>query len=187
MPFSLIFLVMIIVFSLSAQLSVPDWNLLTNNWNKLVNEPNEQNLNAFFNSLPTQGRFLFDDDGVFIRSILDNFIILENRVLDGDRLGVKVVFRLYNIADNALSEKLSRVLGTLLGFNPQVFLEETSNNQNLIPGGVETILGSYLLDHPDNPSAQELEKKYRINVLESITDKKLRPLVREYIRILKKL
>ncbi len=169
------------------QIELPDWNQLAQNWANFVDEPSDQNLDSFLNSLPLQGRFVFNDEGVFVSSLKQNFILLENRVFDSNRQAVKVMMRLFNVADNDLNRRLARTLGTFIGYNTRMLLEEMQEHRDLIPGGIETILGSYRLDNGDNPEAQELEKKYRINILESFDDRALRSLARECVRILKRL
>jgi hypothetical protein len=112
--------------------------------------------------------------------------VLEGEIYSGNPNAVKLGFRLFTISYGAFEVGLNKILGSLIAFNPRVFLEELGAHRGLFPS-LEPVLGSYLRDIPDDAVARDLEKKLRIKSLESVEDKPLKSLRSECIKILKKL
>ena len=139
------------------------------------------------NFLPANVKVLDIKDGFMVlNSIFDHLGVLEGEMYFGNPNAIKLGFRLHTVSYGAFEVGLNKILGSLIAFNPRLFLEELGANRGLITN-LEGILGSYLRDIPDDKVAQEMEKKLRIKSLETIDEKPLKSLRNECIKILKKL
>jgi hypothetical protein len=164
-----------------------DWKGLEEAWNGYYIAPSEEGAQKMLGLLPGNVKIMEIKDGfLLINSINDHLGVLEGEIYSGNPNAIKLGFRLFTISYGAFEVGLNKVLGSLIAFNPRLFLEELGAHRNLFPS-LEMVLGSYLRDIPDDGVARELEKKLRIKSLESIEDKPLKSLRNECIKILKKL
>jgi hypothetical protein len=172
-----------------AQTSSPamDWKGLEEAWNAYFMAPSEEGAARMLNFLPANVKVLDIKDGFMVlNSIFDHLGVLEGEMYSGNPNAIKLGFRLHTVSYGAFEVGLNKILGSLIAFNPRLFLEELGANRGLITN-LEGILGSYLRDIPDDKVAQEMEKKLRIKSLETIDEKPLKSLRNECIKILKKL
>jgi len=164
-----------------------DWKGLEESWNSYYSSPSEENAQKMLNLLPGNVKIMDIKDGfLVINAIYDHLGMLEGEMYSGNPNAIKLGFRLFTISYGAFEIGLNKVLGSLIAFNPRMFLEELGSHRSLFPS-LDPILGSYLRDIPNDAVAQELEKKLRIKSLESVEDKPLKSLRNECIKILKKL
>lgn len=164
-----------------------DWKGLEEAWNAYFAAPSDAGAEKVLNLLPANTKILDIKDGfLIINSIYDHLGALEGEMYAGKPTAVRLAFRLFTISYGAFEVGLNKILGSLIAFNPKIFLEELALQRDLLPT-LEPILGSYLKDIPDDPLAQDLERRMRIKSLESVEDKTLKSLRNECIKILKKL
>lgn len=164
-----------------------DWKALEETWNAYYVAPSEELAQKMLSLLPGNVKIMEIKDGfLVINSIYDHLGVLEGEIYSGNPNAVKLGFRLFTISYGAFEVSLNKILGSLIAFNPRMFLEELGAHRDLFPS-LDPVLGSYLRDTPDDAVARELEKKLRIKSLESVEDKPLKSLRNECIKILKKL
>ncbi len=164
-----------------------DWKGLEEAWNAYYSSPSEASAEKMLSLLPGNAKILDIKDGfLVINSIYDHLGVLEGEMYSGNPKAIKLGFRLFTVSYGAFEVSLNKILGSLIAFNPKLFLEELAAHRGLFQT-LDPILGSYLRDIPDDPVAQTLEKKLRIKALESIEDKPLKSLRNECIKVLKKL
>jgi len=164
-----------------------DWKGLEEAWNAYYIAPSEEGAQKMLGLLPGNVKIMEIKDGfLLINSIYDHLGVLEGEIYSGNPNAVKLGFRLFTISYGAFEVGLNKILGSLIAFNPRLFLEELGAHRDLFPS-LETVLGSYLRDIPNDAVARDLEKKLRIKSLESVEDKPLKSLRNECIKILKKL
>ena len=173
--------------ALGAQTGPPavDWQALQEAWTAYISAPSEEGAAKVFSLLPAQKIADIKDSFEVVNSFFERLGILEGEIYSGNPNAVKLGFRLYTIAYGTLEAGLNRILGSLIAFKPQLFLEELQARRDLFPT-LNPLLGSYLRDMANDPVAMELEKKLRIKSLESVEDKALKSLRSECIKILKK-
>jgi hypothetical protein len=180
---------MIAAVTLGAQSASPavDWKGLEEAWNAYYNAPSEDGASKVLNMLPASQKVMDLKDGfLVVNSIFEHLGVLEGEMYSGNPNAIRLGFRLYTVSYGTFEVGLNKILGSLIAFNPRLFLEELQAHRDLFPT-LNPVLGSYLRDIPDDPVAQELEKKLRIKALETVEDKALKPLRSECIKILKKL
>jgi hypothetical protein len=164
-----------------------DWKGLEEAWNAYYVAPSEEGAQKMLDLLPGNAKIMEIKDGfLLINSIFDHLGVLEGEIYSGNPNAVKLGFQLFTISYGAFEVGLNKILGSLIAFNPRLFMEELGAHRGLFPS-LEPVLGSYLRDIPDDAVARELEKKLRIKSLESVEDKPLKSLRNECIKILKKL
>jgi hypothetical protein len=164
-----------------------DWKGLETAWNAYYTAPSEEGAEKVMSTLPANTKILDIKDGfLIINSIFDHLGVLEGEMYAGKSNAVRLAFRLYTISYGVFEAGLNKILGSLIAFNPRIFLTELATHRELLPS-LDPILGSYLKDIPDDPVARDLERKMRIKSLESVDDKELKSLRNECIKILKKL
>ncbi len=174
---------------LSAQSGSPaiDWKGLDEAWNAYFNAPSEEGAGKMLGLLPEKEKVLDIKDGfASINAISEHLGVLEGEIYSGNPNAIKLGFRLYTISYGAFEVGLIKILGSLIAFNPRMFLLELGANRELFPN-LEQILGSYLRDTQNDEIARELERKLRIKALESVEEKPLKSLRNECIKVLKKL
>ncbi|MDD8012724.1 MAG: hypothetical protein PHX05_04525 [Acidobacteriota bacterium] len=174
---------------LSAQSGSPaiDWKGLDEAWNAYFNAPSEEGAGKMLALLPEKEKILDIKDGfASINSISEHLGVLEGEIYSGNANAIKLGFRLYTISYGAFEVGLIKILGSLIAFNPRMFLQELGENRALFPN-LEPLLGSYLRDTQEDEVARELERKLRIKALESVEEKPLKSLRNECIKVLKKL
>lgn len=164
-----------------------DWKGLEEAWNQYYLSPSEENAQKVLALLPSGGKILDIKDGfIALNAINDHLGVLEGEVYSGQANSVKLGFRLFTIAYGGFEVNLNKIMGNLIAFNPRMFLEELQAHRDLFPA-LEGLLGSYLRDTANDPTARDLEQKLRIKALESVEDKALKSMRNECIKILKKL
>jgi hypothetical protein len=172
-----------------AQIGTPavDWKGLEDAWNAYYPAPNDAAAEKMLSLLPGNVKILDIKDGfLVINSIFDHLGVLEGEIYSGNPSAVKLGFRLFTVSYGTFEVGLNKIMGNLIAFNPRMFLEELSAHRDLFQS-LDPILGSYLRDTPNDPVAQELERKLRIKALETVAEKPLKSLRNECIKILKKL
>lgn len=172
-----------------AQTGTPavDWKGLEEAWNAYYAGPSEANAAKMLTLLPGNVKITDIRDGfLVVNMIYDHLGILEGEIYSGKPNSIKLGFRLFTISYGTFEIALNKIIGNLIAFNPQLFLEELAAHRDLFLS-LEPILTSFLRDTPDDPVAQELERKLRIKSLESITEKPLKSLRNECIKILKRM
>jgi hypothetical protein len=177
------------VLAINAQTSSPavDWKGLEDAWNTYYNSPSEAGAAKLLNLLPGNVKITEIRDGfLVVNSIYDHLGALEGEIYSGNPNSIKLGFRLYTISYGAFEIALNKIIGNLIAFNPRLFLEELAFHRGLF-ATLDPIVTSFLKDMPDDPVAQDLEKKMRIKALESVEEKPLKSLRNECIKILKKL
>jgi hypothetical protein len=175
--------------ALGAQSGSPalDWKGLEAAWTAYYPAPSEEGAGKVLALLPANQKIADIKDGfLVVNAIFEHLGVLEGEMYSGNPNAIKLGFRLYTVSYGTFEVGLNKILGSLIAFNPRLFLEELLANRDLFPS-LNPVLGSYLRDIPDDPVAQELEKKLRIKALETVEDKVLKPLRAECIKILKKL
>lgn len=96
-----------------------------------------------------------------------NFTIIENQVLDNNRLATKIVCRILLISSNIYAERVYGTLSQLIQINPKMFLEELYLlNWNYIDFGI-LVMRPWYLDVAV-PFCDDVD--YKIKALESVTD-----------------
>jgi len=164
-----------------------DWKGLEEAWNAYYLAPSEEGAQKMLSLLPGSEKIMDIKDGfLVINSINDHLGVLEGEMYSGNPVAVKLGFRLYTISYGAFEVALNKILGSLIAFNPRMFLEELEAQRSLFPS-FDPILGSYLRDIPDDQVARELERNLRIKALESIVEKPLKSIRNECIKVLKKM
>jgi hypothetical protein len=117
---------------------------------------------------------------------LANFPVLDNEVLDGDRLAVEIMFRLLNITDGAYRETVETELAGLVRSIPQLFLEVLSAYKDMEYikkfGPPVDFVGEGYVSHP---KALRHEYQKRIEALESVKDPKYSKIREECIQKLR--
>ncbi len=164
-----------------------DWKGLEEAWNAYYVAPSEEGAQKMLALLPGNVKIMEIKDGfLLINSIYDHLGVLEGEIYSGNPNAVKLGFQLFTVSYGAFEVGLNKILGSLIAFNPRLFLEELEAHRGLFPS-LDPVLGSYLRDIPDDAVARELEKKLRIKSLESVEEKPLKSIRNECIKILKKL
>ena len=163
-----------------------DWKGLEEAWNAYYAAPSEEGAQKMLALLPGEKIMDIKDGFLVINSIYDHLGVLEGEMYSGNPLAVKLGFRLFTISYGAFEVALNKILGSLIAFNPRMFLEELEVQRALFPS-LDPILGSYLRDIPNDEVARELERNLRIKALESVLEKPLKPIRNECIKILKKM
>jgi hypothetical protein len=164
-----------------------DWKGLEEAWNAYYFAPSEPGAEKMLNLLPGNVKILDIKDGfLVINSIFDHLGVLEGEIYSGNPGAVKLGFRLFTISYGTFEVGLNKIMGNLIAFNPRMFLEELAAHRELFQS-LDPILGSFLREIPNDPVAQELEKKLRIKALETVAEKPLKALRNECIKILKKM
>jgi hypothetical protein len=172
-----------------AQTGAPalDWNGLDEAWKAYYVDPSEAGAEKMLSLLPGNAKILDIKDGfLVINSIFDHLGVLEGEMYSGNPNAIKLGFRLFTISYGAFELGLNKIVGSLIAFNPRLFLTELEAHRHLFQN-LDPILGSYLRDVPEDPTAQDLERKLRIKALETVEDKALKSLRNECIKALKKL
>ncbi len=172
-----------------AQTGAPavDWNGLDEAWKAYYTEPSEAGAERMLSLLPGNSKILDIKDGfLVINAIFDHLGVLEGEMYSGNPNAIKLGFRLFTISYGAFEVGLNKIVGSLIAFHPGLFLEELTAHRNLFQT-LDPILGSFLRDVPEDPVAQDLERKLRIKALETVADKALKSLRNECIKVLKKL
>ena len=164
-----------------------DWKGLEEAWNAYYATPSEAGAEKMLNLLPGSVKITDIKDGfLLINSISDHLGVLEGEIYSANPNAIKLGFRLFTISYGTFEIALNKIIGNLIAFNPRLFLEELTAHRDLFLS-LDPILGSFLREIPNDPVAQDLEKKLRIKSLESVGDKPLKSLRNECIKILKKL
>lgn len=164
-----------------------DWKGLKEAWNAYYATPSEAGAEKMLNLLPGSVKITDIKDGfLLINSISHHLGVLEGEIYSGNPNAIKLGFRLFTISYGTFEIALNKIIGNLIAFNPRLFLEELTAHRDLFLS-LDPILGSFLREIPNDPVAQDLEKKLRIKSLESVGDKPLKSLRNECIKILKKL
>lgn len=164
-----------------------DWKGLEAAWNAYYPNPSEAGAEKMLNLLPNNVKITDIRDGfLVVNSIYDHLGVLEGEIYSGNPNSVKLGFRLFTISYGTFEVALNRIGGNLIAFNPRLFLEELAANRDLFVS-LDPIVASFLRDIPNDPVAQDLEKKLRIKSLESVGEKPLKSLRNECIKILKRL
>jgi hypothetical protein len=182
-------LIFLIAVTGNAQTGTPvvDWKGLEEAWNAFFPSPSEAGAEKLLNLLPNNVKITDIRDGfLVVNLIFDHLGVLEGEIYAGKPNCVKLGFRLYTISYGTFELALNKILGNLIAFNPQIFLQELEVHRDLFLS-LDPIVTSFLKDTPNDPVASELEKKLRIKSLESVTEKPLKSLRNECIKILKKL
>lgn len=182
-------LLLLAALTANAQTGSPtvDWKGLEEAWNAYYANPSEAAAEKMLNLLPSNVKIADIKDGfLLINSIFDHLGVLEGEIYSGNPNSIRLGFRLFTISYGTFEIALNKIVGNLIAFNPRLFLEELTAHRNLFVT-LDPILTSFVRDNPNDPVAQDLEKKLRIKSLESVEDKPLKSLRNECIKILKKL
>lgn len=165
-----------------------DWKALGENWKAYATDPSDENALKVYQTLPEKGFVpaAGAEGETMAAEIMKGFPALEMKIIDKNRPAVRLGFRMFSIAGGALANRLYVLLGNFIGFDPLMFLEELALHRDLFPS-LEPLLGSFRADDSMDANARELERKYRINMLESTGNKSPKPLKDECVRILKKI
>ena len=127
-----------------------DWKGLEEAWNAYYLAPSEEGAQKMLNLLPGSVKIMDIKDGfLVINSIYDHLGVLEGEMYSGNPNAVKLGFRLFTISYGAFEVALNKILGSLIAFNPRMFLEELEAQRGLFPS-LDPILGSYLRDIPND-------------------------------------
>jgi hypothetical protein len=164
-----------------------DWQGIEAAWTAYFSGPSEEKAALMIELLPGDARVKDVKGGLLvIDSIREHLGVLEGEMYSGNPNAIKLCFRLYTISHGNFETKLNSILGNLIAFYPWIFLEKLEAHRHLL-NSLDQVLGSYLGEIADDKDAREREKKLRIQSLESVMDKSLKPLRNECIKILKKL
>jgi len=185
----LIGLFFLVTMTGNAQTGTPalDWKGIEEAWNAYYASPSEANAEKMLTLLPGNTKITDIRDGFLVVNLIyDHLGILEGEIYAGKPNSIKLGFRLFTISYGTFEITLNKIIGNLIAFNPRLFLEELAAHRGLFLS-LKPILTSFLKDTPDDPVAQELERRLRIKSLESITEKPLKSLRNECIKILKRM
>jgi hypothetical protein len=164
-----------------------DWKGLEEAWNAYYAAPSEAGAEKMLNLIPGSVKITDIKDGfLLINSISDHLGVLEGEIYTGNPNAIKLGFQLFTISYGSLEIALNKTIGNLIAFNPRLFLEELAAHRGLFLS-LDPIVGSFLGETPNDPVAQDLDRKMRIKSLESVEDKSLKSLRNECIKILKRL
>lgn len=175
--------------TVNAQTGSPavDWKGLEEAWKAYYMGPSEAGAEKMLNLLPGNVKITDIRDGfLVVNSIYDHLGVLEGEIYSANPNAIKLGFRLFTISYGTFEIALNKIVGNLIAFNPRLFLEELAAHRDLFLT-LDPIVTSFLRDIPNDTVAQELEKNLRIKSLESVTEKPLKSLRNECIKILKKL
>jgi hypothetical protein len=171
---------------LGAQTAVA-WAGIETAWNDYYMNPSEAGAEKLLQLLSGTEKILDIKDGfTVVNAISDHLGILEGEIYAGNPNAVKLGFRLLTISYGAFEVSLNKILGNLISYNPRLFLEELAAHRNLFLI-LDPVVASFVNEISNDPAARELEKKLRIQSLESVEDKTLKSLRNECIKLLKKL
>ncbi|MCX6554397.1 MAG: hypothetical protein NTZ12_05190 [Candidatus Aminicenantes bacterium] len=171
---------------LDAQTAV-NWAGIEAAWNVYYMNPTEADAEKVLQLLPGTEKILDIKDGFsVVNAINDHLGVLEGEIYAGNPNAIKLGFRLLTISYGTFEVALNKILGNLISYNPRLFLEELAAHRNLFLI-LDPVLASFVNEIPNDLAALELEKKLRIQSLESVEDKTLKSLRNECIKILKKL
>jgi hypothetical protein len=181
-------LILLIAVTGNAQTGTPavDWKGIEEAWNAFYPSPSEAGAEKMLNLLPRNVKITDIRDGFLVVNLIyDHLGVLEGEIYAGNPNSIKLGFRLYTISYGTFELALNKILGNLIAFNPRIFLEELEIHRELFVS-LDPIVTSYLRDTPNDQVATGLENKLRIKSLESVTEKPLKSLRNECIKILKK-
>ena len=164
-----------------------DWQGLEEAWNAYYPNPSEAGAEKMLNLLSSNVKITDIKDGfLLIDSIYDHLGVLEGEIYSGNPNAIKLGFRLFAISYGTFEVALNKIIGNLIAFNPRLFLKELAAQRGLFLS-LDPIVTSFLREIPNDPVAQDREKKLRIKSLESVEEKPLKSLRNECIKILKRL
>ncbi len=165
-----------------------DWKALQEAWTAYSQGPGAETLNRVLQLLPEKRKApnSSSDGATAVSFILNNIAVLETQLVERNPAAVRLAFRLFSVSFGDFEIKLAKLLGTSIGFDPLLFLQELALNRDLVPD-LELVLASFQLGSQPGDSAREMERKYRLHVLEGIElkDKNLKSLRNECLKILK--
>jgi len=105
---------------------VLNWDRVLAAYDAYIDYPSPDNAKALLAALPTDRQYAaIGDEGRAIKYIfsIDNFPILSEEAISGDRIAIEIYFRLLNVADGYYSGLLLSTLGWFARVQPQLFLE----------------------------------------------------------------
>lgn len=137
-------------------------------------DPNENNAVKLLDVLPSTKRDFFTvkqiSGDVWSDYLWDNFTIIENQVLNNNRLATRIACRILLISSNVYAEWVYGTLSQLILINPKMFLEELHLlNWDGILYGTLTTRPWYL--ESTVPYCDEVNNKFL--ALESVTNVEL--------------
>ena len=154
---------------------LPDWDRIRIAYDKYSAYPTSENAKVVLDLFPLEstntekGNREHGLDHIFLS---DNFMILENEILAGERNSVEIAFRLLICSDAGYSERLYLTIGKLIRINPRLFIEVYSwyLNQSLYFKRAEQPVYMVNEAYFQRISAHKYELEMRIKALERVTD-----------------
>jgi hypothetical protein len=154
--------------------SVYRWDQVLNAYNAYVACPSEENAKSLRDSLPEDwGNNLIGDANKALHHIfsIDNYPILSQEALTGDRNALEILFRLLNVTDGFYLETIESALGLCIRIWPEKVLEVIykyrDTEQIRTRGYPISFIGA---GHNVHPGAEAYILKKRIKAIETVHD-----------------
>ncbi len=175
------------VTSYSQEKIMIDSSNLGKTWEEYITNPGKEAAIRIYELLPAMkvSRQIQVQEEVR-EMIFKNLNILESQIYRGERNALKVGFRLFTIADSKMEASLVKIIGYLLRYNTNLFLEELKNHEVLVPD-LDQLVCSFQLNEAGDTVQQKLERNIRLKALGYVENKELKAMKKKCIRILKNL
>jgi len=181
------FIIFLPTFNLYGQAEIQiNMDNLGKAWQEFVAAPSPEKAQAIYDILPNgidgkEVRLQVD-----VRNLVNQSInVLESQIFSGDKISLRVAFRLFTIADDIMTQSISVILGNYLRFNCSVFLTELKSHRHLVDN-LSLILCSFSVSMAGDPTGMELEKKTRLKAIDYVDLDELKDIKKECSKLLKK-
>lgn len=169
---------------------VLDWDKVLAAYGSYIDYPSQENARALLIALPLDRLFKKSGDTGQALNLLfspDNFPVLYEEAISGDRKAIEIYFRLLNVADGYYTELLLSGLGSFMRNYPQLFLEILLKYKDINHiknnGYPVSFIGA---GHNVHSKAAIYILEKRIEALESVTDPRYSEIKESCIRKLRK-
>lgn len=152
---------------------VIDWDRILRHFNAYVDNPSKENALELLNSIPPVRVYRKVGDGRKADRIIfgEDYAILYEEAVAGDRVAVEILFRFLNITDGGRLEMVMSDLGLIVRLWPRLFLEFLSKYKDISYvkrfGWPVSFIG---MGHNMHPMAEIHVLKKRLESLSSVHD-----------------
>jgi hypothetical protein len=155
-----------------------NWHKVMAAYNTYIDYPSSDNAQALLLTLPLSRPAEEEEIGDREQALehifsSQNWLVLENEVLAGEKIPFEVLLRLTNFTDAGFTESIEVILGSVIRIRPRLFLEVLYNYRNLVylrRFGCPALNTNPFYGYHPKAIRYELEK--RIEALESVKDQK---------------
>lgn len=150
---------------------VINWDRILRHFNAYVDNPSKENALELLKSIPPDRVYREVGDGRKADRIIfgDDYVILYEEAVAGDRVAVEILFRFLNITDGGRLEMVMSDLGLIIRLWPRLFLEVLSKYKDISYvkrfGWPVSFIG---MGHNMHPVAEIHILKKRIEALSSV-------------------